>query len=97
MVSYLEPLRQVSGSDFIVLVCEVAALQFTGLIHLKDAPTAHTLLGGFLGAHSDFTFSLFILILIVFLQFFIIFIVFFKFVIVKVYTKDLLSFLQGSV
>jgi hypothetical protein len=75
----------------------MAAFQFTGLVHLKDTPAAYTLLGGLLGAYSDFTLSLIVLILIFFLQFFIILIVFLKFIIVKVHTKDLLGFLQGSV
>lgn len=97
VVSYLEPLGQVGGSDFIVLICEVTAFQLAGLIHLKDAPAAHTFLGGLLGTHSDLTLGFIILILILFLQFFIILIVFLKFVIVKVHTKNLLGFLQGPV
>lgn len=97
VLSYLEPLRQVGGSDFIVLIREVAAFQLAGLIHLKDAPAAHTFLGGLFGAHSDLTLSLIILILILFLQFFIILIVFLKLIIVEVHTKNLLGFLQGPV
>lgn len=62
MLPYLEPLRQVSGSDFIVLIGEVAAFQLTGLLSRRCSWLLRFLVV-FLGGALDLTLSLIVLIL----------------------------------